>query len=77
MYLNTAIDMNETLNTVPEDNFDADTDLGYGKKFYNKLNDCDNESLYISIVLTLSEESAIPMIADEDATDHTPKNTPP
>ena len=36
----------------------------------------DLVSLYIPIVPTLSEESAIPMIADEDAVDHIPKNTP-
>ena len=38
--------------------------------------DYDNESLYIPIAPTLSEESAIPMIADEDAVDHIPKNPP-
>ena len=32
--------------------------------------------MYIPIVSTLSEESAIPMIADEDAVDHNPKNLP-
>ena len=36
----------------------------------------DLGSLYIPIVPTLSEESAIPMIADKDAVDHIPKNTP-
>ena len=36
----------------------------------------DLVSLYISIVPPLSEESAIPMIADEDAVDHIPKNPP-
>ena len=36
----------------------------------------DLVSLYISIVPPLSEESAIPMIADEDAVDHISKNTP-
>ena len=35
----------------------------------------DLVSLYISIVPPLSEESAIPMIADEDAVDHISKNT--
>ena len=69
--------MNETLNTIPRDNFDANTELGYEKTFYNELSDCDNESLYIPIVTTLSEESDIPMIADDDAFDHIPKNFPP
>ena len=36
----------------------------------------DLVSLYISIVPPLSEEPAIPMIADEDAVDHISKNTP-
>ena len=36
----------------------------------------DLVSLYISIVPSLSEESAIPMIADEDAVDHISKNNP-
>ena len=36
----------------------------------------DLVSLYISIVPPLSEESVIPMIADEDAVDHISKNTP-
>ena len=40
------------------------------------IRDYDNESLYIPIAPTLSEESAIPMIADEDAVDHIYKNTP-
>ena len=47
--------MNETPNTVPGDNSDADIDLGYEKKFHNRLNNYDNESLYIPIVRTLSE----------------------
>ena len=42
----------------------------------NGLCDYVNESLYIPIVPTLSEESAIPIIADEDAADHIPKNPP-
>ena len=67
MCLDTATDMNKTLNTVPEDNYDADTDLGYEKKSYGKLSISDNESLHITIVPFLSEESATPMIADEDA----------
>ena len=46
-------------------------------KFYNELSDCDNESLFIPIVPTLFEESAIRMIADEDTVDHIPKNPPP
>ena len=47
---------------------------GYEKNAHNGLIDYDNESLYLPIVLTLCEESAIPMIADEDAVDHIPKN---
>ena len=38
--------------------------------------DYDNESLYLPIAPTLSEESAFPMIADEDAVDHIAKNPP-
>ena len=69
--------MNETPSTVPGDNSDADIDLGYEKKFHNRLNNYDNESLYIPIVRTLSEWSVIPMIADEDVVDHIPKNPQP
>ena len=61
MCLDTATYMNETLNTVPDDNFDADIDLGYEKNFY-ELRKCDNESLYIPIVPTLTEEFAIPIL---------------
>ena len=73
MYLDTATDMNETLNPVPGDNSDADFDLGYEKNFQNGISDYDNESPYIPIVPTLSEESAIPIIVYEDAVDHIPK----
>ena len=45
----------------------AAIDLGYE-------NISDNESLYIPIVPTLSEESTIPMIADKDAVDYILKN---
>ena len=76
MYLDTVTDMNETLNIVTGDNSDAVADLQYEKHFHNWLSDYDNESMYIPIVPTLSEESAIPMIADEDAVDHIPKNLP-
>ena len=48
--LDTVTDMNETLNTVPGDNSDIDTDLGYEKNFHSGLSDYDNESLYIPIV---------------------------
>ena len=47
---------------------------GYEKNAHNGLIDYDNESLYIPIVPTLSVEPAIPMIADENAVDHIPKN---
>ena len=63
-------------NIVTGDNPDSVIALGYEKYFHNGLSDYDNESLYIPIVPTLSEESAIPMIADEDAVDHIPKNPP-
>ena len=33
MYLDTVTDINEILNTVPDDNSDADVDLGYEKHF--------------------------------------------
>ena len=69
--------MNETLNTVPGDNSDADIDLGYEKGFHNGLSDYDNESLYITVVPAVFEESVIPMIADEDPVDHIPKNPQP
>ena len=42
----------------------------------NGLCDYVNESLYIPIVPTLSEESAIPILSDEDAVNHIPKNPP-
>ena len=38
----------------------------YEKNFHNGLKDYDNGSLYIPIAPTLSEEFAIPMIADGD-----------
>ena len=66
--------MNETLNTAQGDNSDADTDLWYEKHFHNGPSDYDNESLYIPIVPTLSEEIDISMIADKDAVDHIPKS---
>ena len=68
--------MNETLNIVTGDNSDAVIGLGYQKNFHNRLSGYDNESLYIPIAPTLPEESAIPMIADEDVIDHIPKNLP-
>ena len=74
MCLDTVTDMNETLNVVAGANFDAVIDLGYEKNFHNELSDYDNESLYIPIIPTLSEGSAIPMIADEDAVGNIPKN---
>ena len=77
MCLDTVTDMNETLNTVPGDNSDADIDVRYEKKFHNGLSDYDNESLYIPIAPTLSEESAISITADEDAVDRIPKNPTP
>ena len=39
------------------------------RKIFYELSNCDNEILYIFIVPTLSEESAIPMIADKDGVD--------
>ena len=67
--------LNEILYFVTGDNSDAVIDLGYEKNFHNGVSDYDNESLYIPIVPTLSEEYAIPMIADEGAVDHIPKNS--
>ena len=69
MCLDTVTNMNEILNTVP-----GDIDVGYQKKFHNGFSEYDNESLFITIVGTLSEESAIPTIADEDVVDHILKN---
>ena len=68
MCLDTVADINKALNIVPGDNFDPVIDLD-GLSVY------DNESLYIPIFPTLSEESAIPMIA-HDAVDHIPVNPP-
>ena len=73
MCLDTTTDMNETLSIVPGDNSDADIDLRHEKIFY-ELRNCDNKSLYIPIVSTLTEESAIPIIVDKDAVDHITKN---
>ena len=73
MCLDTTTDMNETLSIVPGDNSDADIDLRYEKIFY-ELRNCDNKSLYIPIVSTLTEESAIPIIVDKDAVGHITKN---
>ena len=70
MCLDTVTDMNETLNIVTGDNFDAVIDLGYEKSFHNGLSDYNNESLYIPIVPTLAGEYAITMIADAYAADH-------
>ena len=66
--------MNKALNIVPGDNSNAVIDLDE-RYFHNGLSVYDNESLYISIVPTLSEEPAIPMIAD-DTVDHIPINRP-
>ena len=66
--------MNKALNIVPGDNSNAVIDLDE-RYFYNGLSVYDNESLYIPIVPTLSEEPAIPMITD-DTVDHIPINRP-
>ena len=66
--------MHEILNTILGDNFDADIDLRYERIFYNGLSDCDNETLIIPIVTTLSEDFASPMIVDKNAIDHIPKH---
>lgn len=63
MCLDTITDTNETLNIVPGDNFDADTDLEYDEYFYNAVSDEDNKNLHTPILPTLSDESAFPMIA--------------
>ena len=64
MCLDKVTDMNKTLNIVTGDNSDAVIDLDE-KNFHNGISDCDNESLNISVVPTLFEEYAIPMIADD------------
>ena len=68
--------MNETLDLVTGDNSDAVIDFGYWKNFHNWLSDYDNKNLYTPIIPTLSEDSAISMIADEDTFDHIPKKNP-
>ena len=65
-----------TFNIETGDNSDAVIDLGYEKNFHNGLSDYDNENLYIPTVPTLSQDSAIPMIAHRDAVDHILKNPP-
>ena len=47
MCLDTATDMNETLNIVIGDNSDTVIDFGYEKNFHIGLSDDDNENLYI------------------------------
>ena len=42
--------------------------------FYNEFSDCNNKSLYIPSVTTLSEKSSIRIIADKNVVDHVPKN---
>ena len=74
MCLYEVTDMNETLNIVTGDDSNAVIDLDE-KNFHNGLSDYDNESLYIPIAPTLSEGSAIPVIAD-DAVDDIPINSP-
>ena len=76
MRLDTVTDMNET-HTLPDDNCDADIDLGYEKNFHNRLSDYDNKSMYKPIVSTLSDKSAISIITDGDAVDYISKNHPP
>ena len=49
----------------------------YETNLYNGLSDYDNDCLYMPIVPTAAEESAISMIADKDAVDHIAKNVPP
>ena len=75
MWLDTAIDMNERLDTLLSDDSDAGIDVDrYKKKSYDELSDCYNENLYIPSVPTLSQQSAIRMIADENVIDYDPKN---
>ena len=74
----TAIGMTEILDTLLGYNSDTDIDLGgHEKNFHNGLSDCDNESLYMSTVPTLSEKSAIHAIVDENVVDHFPKSSSP
>ena len=61
MFLDIVTGMNET-HTLPGDNSDTDIDLGYEKNFHNGLSDYDNKSMYITILSTSSEESAISML---------------
>ena len=56
MCLDTAIDINEGLDTLLCDDSDAGIDVGrYKEKFYHELSDCYNDNLYIPSVPTLSE----------------------
>ena len=76
--LDTATGMTEILDTLLGYNSDTDIDLGgHEKNFYNELSDCDNESLYMSSVPTLSEKSAIHAIVHENVVDHFPKRPSP
>ena len=60
---------------VTGNNSDVVIDSGYEDDYDRYLGyDYDNEGLYILIVPTLYEESAIRMAADEDGVDHIPKN---
>ena len=47
MCVDTAIDMNEILNTLLSDASDADIDLAHEKNVYNEVSNWDNESLFL------------------------------
>ena len=66
MCLDTFTDMNET-HTVPGDNSDTDIDLGYERNFHNELSDYVNKDMFMLLVSTLFEKSAISLITDENA----------
>ena len=76
MCLDTFTDMNET-HTVPGDNSDTDIDLGYERNFHNELSDYVNKDMFMLLVSTLFEKSAISLITDENAVDYIPKNPSP
>ena len=53
MDINTAIVMNEILDTVLGDDSDGDIDLGYEKNVYNEVSGWDNKSMFLLFLFYL------------------------